>query len=77
MTTSEQMPIECLVPGCHIQTARLATDDYARAKGWHIYRELNDNDDLGWKERAICPDHSGNQKRQPLPAHFEGEVPLW
>jgi hypothetical protein len=44
----------------------MPTDDYARAKGWHI-----------WGDAALCPDHSGNQKRQAKPVHLEGEQPLW
>lgn len=44
----------------------MPTDDYARAKGWHI-----------WQSMALCPDHSGNQKRQAPPVHLEGEQPLW
>lgn len=59
----------------------MPTDDYARAKGWHVFRQYTGEFIAGepvWNdERALCPDHSGNQKRQAKPVHLEGEQPLW
>jgi hypothetical protein len=55
---------QCCVPGCKTTRPRLDTDDYARAAGWHIWRN--------GVEAAICPEHAGNQKR-PAPVALEGE----
>lgn len=61
--------------GCETTIPHRDTDDYARVKGWHIYR---------WKAldgtarmTALCPDHSGNRKRDMTPVRFEGEQTLW
>lgn len=53
----------------------MGTDDYARAAGWHIWKGTVMGG--GLRDIALCPDHSGNQKRQAPPVHLEGEQPLW
>lgn len=53
----------------------MSSDDYARAKGWHIWRTVNADGSV-CVERALCPDHAGNRPREK-PVQLEGEVPLW
>lgn len=65
MATLEPTDIVCSVSGCPARTPRRETDDYARAKGWHI-----------WGVKALCPNHAGNRPREK-PVQLEGEVPLW
>lgn len=66
MTTPEQRDIECSVGTCPETTPRREVDDYARAKGWHI-----------WGGVALCPRHAGNEKRQTGPVVIEGEQTLF
>lgn len=57
-------------------TPRMPTDDYARAKGWHIWRQVNRAGQVIF-DKALCPDHAGNAKRQTGPVHMDGEQTLW
>lgn len=75
MTDSTMPDYQCCAPGCKTTRPRLGTDDYARAAGWHIWRQVNRADQV-IVDTAICPEHAGNQKR-PAPVALDGEVPLW
>lgn len=66
MTTPGDGDIACTVGGCPETTPRREKDDYARAKGWHI-----------WGNVALCPGHAGNMKRQTRPVNLEGQDPLF
>jgi hypothetical protein len=66
MRTPEQTDIECSIARCGQTTPRRESDDYARAKGWHI-----------WQDTALCPGHAGNTKREPTPVNLEGQDPLF
>jgi hypothetical protein len=69
MTTLDATDIVCSAPQCPVRTPRRESDDYARAKGWHVYRTQD-------AEHALCPGHAGNAKREP-PVKVEGEQTLW
>lgn len=75
MSTVEPTDIVCSVPACLTRRPRLTTDDYARAAGWHIYRQV-DSSNTVVLEVALCPDHAGNQPR-PRPLSFDGEQTLF
>ena len=62
--------------GCPATIPARETDDYARVKGWHIYRwkSLLDGAD---RMAAICPEHAGNTRRDRTPVQFEGEQTLF
>ncbi len=66
MTTPGPGDISCSVGTCSETTPRREKDDYARAKGWHI-----------WGGVALCPRHAGNEKRQTGPVHMDGEQTLF
>lgn len=74
MTEPADGDIRCCFKECAAMTPRRETDDYARVKGWHIYRWSS----LYGEEResAICPEHAGNRRRE-APQPLEGEEPLW
>lgn len=79
MTKQAEPDIVCSAPACPATRIRLSSDpwdSYARAAGWHIYRQKNHADQVVM-ETALCPDHAGNAKgsRKTLP--IEGEQQLW
>lgn len=74
MTEAVGPDIACLVPGCLSTTPRREKDDYARVKGWHIYRYRSV--DGSEHEDALCPGHAGNKPREK-PVALDGEQPLW
>lgn len=75
MTDSTMLDYRCCAPGCKTTRPRLDTDDYARAAGWHIWRQVNWADQV-IVDTAICPEHAGNAKR-PAPVALDGEQTLW
>lgn len=62
--------------GCPATIPYRESDDYARVKGWHIYRWAS-LDGHTPRMTAICPEHAGNAKRSTEPVHFEGEQTLF
>lgn len=79
MTDSTMPDYQCYAPQCRTTRYRLASDpsdSYARAAGWHIWRQVNHAEE-SVVERALCPEHAGNAKRTAKPEHLDGELPLW
>lgn len=70
--------LSCTFPGCPASRLRLdsttASEDYARAAGWHIWSGPTVSGQL--REVALCPDHAGNTKmiKKERP---EWDEPLW
>lgn len=66
MRKPEATDTGCSIARCTETTPERESDDYARAKGWHI-----------WGGVALCPTHAGNMKRQAPPVNLEGQDPLF
>jgi hypothetical protein len=78
MSTPGQTDIECSIARCGQTTPRRESDDYARAKGWHIHTWRDGwGPDAPMKQVALCPGHAGNTKREPKPVNLEGQDPLF
>lgn len=76
MTSPEGPDIACSFDGCPTTIPRRSNDDYARTKGWHIFRGALMLSDV-IVEQALCPDHSGNIRQVRTPVQFEGEQTLF
>lgn len=75
MRKAEATDTACSIDGCTETTPRRENDNYARAKGWHIWPGQDGGTGQGYL--ALCPLHAGNQKRQPTPVNLEGQEPLF
>lgn len=80
MRKAEAEDIRCSIDACIETTPRRESDNYARAKGWHIYRHYTPAHVVEGPrvvETALCPRHAGNEKRQTGPVVIEGEQTLF